>query len=155
MNINPKIIFKKQEYNNYKILQLSEDRLLNFIAKLLSNDSGTDWIKQELLKWDVLSNKENFEEIQTSGYIISCEHPYCCEDDITIIDQNALCEKGWFDEKCTEPNCCSGANKEKLEFSKSKLIELLDEWEKLNNLKPESIELSRTIYNNKFELKAL
>lgn len=146
--MNPKIIFQKQEYNNYKILQLSDDRLLNFIAKLLSNDSGVNWIKQELLKEDF------FEEMQAEGFIIRCEHPYCCEDDLTIIDQNALCEKGWFDEKCTEPNCCSGANKEKMEFSKYKLIELLDEWEKLNNLKPESIELSRIIYYNaKFELK--
>lgn len=139
-----KITFNKQKYNIYKIEQLSSDRVLNFIAQIISNNSGTVWIKQELLKKDLT-------ELSVCGYIISSQQTN--KDDLLILEESAVCETGWFDKNCTEPNCCGGVNKEKMEFSKSKLIELLDEWEKLNNLKPEVIELSRN--NNKFELKSL
>lgn len=132
--MNPKIIFQRQEDNSYLLEQLSDDRLSNFIGKLLSNDSGTHWIKKELE-----SQKDTHNEIQASGYII-CGHE-CCEDDITILDTNILCKASRYEQK--------------LEFSKSKLIELLDEWQKLNCLKADRIELFSIIYKNKFELKVL
>lgn len=147
--MNATIIFNKQQYNFYKIDQLSNNRLLNFIAQLISNDSGINWIIGELELQNTTHNK-----IHASGYIIY--HHECCEDDITIIDENALCETEEYNKNCTEPNCCNSAkNKERMEFSRSKLIALLEEWGKLINKKPETIELTYIIYKNEFELKAI
>jgi hypothetical protein len=128
--MNTKVLFQKGQYNIYYLVQPSEDRLLNFIARLFVS-SGTDWIRNTL-------KKENFEEMRV------CDHKIFVDlsDILTIYEAS----------ECDELGCCDqDINREKMEFSKSHLLALFDEWDKFYDTKPEFIKLSKIPHTNKFE----
>lgn len=141
--MNSKIVFTRKPCDySYKILPLSNrynyyygsendflkgDSVLNVIGLIFMHGSGT--VREQLL--DAACTKVN----GGAFYIHKREGDH-------ILISNVY-------KNCEEEGCCGPI--EEVEFSQSKLLELLDRWDAITALAPERIEFSRS--GDEFELK--